>query len=151
MCVSATTKPKETPQQKQQTLPQYLTMASPEFTQSHLIIMFIFTSFMHIPYSALLEFNYPTLDEQNPNITVEGSATFLYYSYIKLIRNKKKQIGRVRYFQPMRLWENSLGVLLEADFVTQFSFKIHSDNWAPGDGIAFFLAQPPFHLPKLSR
>ncbi|GMN62172.1 hypothetical protein TIFTF001_031261 [Ficus carica] len=84
-------------------------MDSPEFTQSHLIIMFIFTSFMYIPYSALLRFNYKTLDEQNPNITVEGNATFLYYSYIKLTRNKKKQIGRVRYFHPMCLWEISLG------------------------------------------
>ncbi|GMN58316.1 hypothetical protein TIFTF001_027415 [Ficus carica] len=54
------------------------------------------------------------------------------------------------YFQPLCLWENSSGVLLEADFVSQFSFMIHTDDWAPGDGIAFFLTKPPFRLPKVT-
>ncbi|EXC33013.1 Galactose-binding lectin [Morus notabilis] len=124
-------------------------MAAPEFILSNLMIMII--SFLLLPnYSAPLEFNYPALEQQNPNLTAQGNVTFLG-SEEQLTKNKKDQIGRLRYFhQPMRLWETSSGLLMEADFITQFSFMIHSNDWAPGDGIAFFLAQPPFSVPKIT-
>ncbi|PON71793.1 Serine/threonine protein kinase [Parasponia andersonii] len=102
-----------------------------------------------IPYSTPLEFNYPSLEQSNPTLITQGNITYLG-SELQLTTNQTDQIGRVRYFQSLHLWDNSSGKLAEVDFVTNFSFSIYSSQTAPGDGIAFFLAKPPFQRPDIT-
>ncbi|KAH7517652.1 hypothetical protein FEM48_Zijuj09G0087300 [Ziziphus jujuba var. spinosa] len=101
----------------------------------------------YIPYSSFsLEFDYPVLDKHNRTLITQGNTTYLG-SEIQLTKlNKTDQIGHVKYFEDFQLWDKATGRVW--DFTTSFSFIIYSPFDPRGDGLAFFLAQPPFGIPS---
>ncbi|XP_048336452.2 L-type lectin-domain containing receptor kinase IX.1 isoform X2 [Ziziphus jujuba] len=101
----------------------------------------------YIPYSSFsLEFDYPVLDQHNRTLITQGNTTYLG-SEIQLTKlNKTDQIGHVKYFEDFQLWDKATGRVW--DFTTSFSFIIYSPFDPRGDGLAFFLAQPPFGIPS---
>ncbi|KAH7852484.1 hypothetical protein Vadar_025366 [Vaccinium darrowii] len=85
----------------------------------------------------------------NPNdkrITYQGDATAAggLIQVTKNLQNtpSKGSVGRATYSSPIHLWDNKTGNL--TDFNTHFSFIIQpintSSNYAPSDGLAFFLS-----------
>ncbi|PON71790.1 Lectin [Parasponia andersonii] len=100
-----------------------------------------------IPSSSPLQFDYPTIEITKPNLTATGNITYLM-SELQLTRNEINNTGRHTYFQALYLWDNSTGTYIVANFTTKFSFTFYFDDVKPGDGIAFFLAQPPFDIAR---
>ncbi|XP_024932717.3 L-type lectin-domain containing receptor kinase IX.1 [Ziziphus jujuba] len=118
--------------------------------QHHLSYNLMITTFLlliYIPYSLPLDFDYPVLDQDKGTLIIEGNTTHLG-SEIELTKlNKTDQIGHVKYFEDFQLWDSVSG--RAADFTTSFSFIIYSPTDGPhGDGLVFFLAQPPFGVPN---
>nr|ASM47203.1 lectin receptor kinase protein 1 [Parasponia rigida] len=117
---------------------------------THYPMIFITTIlFLMVPYTSPLQFDYPTIKETDPYLTARGNISYLG-SEIQLTTNQTDQIGRLTYFQPLQLWDISSGRLMEADFTTKFSFTIYSNDTNPGDGLAFFLGEPPFKVPLVT-
>ncbi|XP_024932820.3 L-type lectin-domain containing receptor kinase IX.1 [Ziziphus jujuba] len=116
---------------------------------SYLMVMTILLFMIYIPYSFSLEFDYSVLDQDkldNSTLIREGNAT-VSGSEIHLTQNQEDQIGQLKYFEYLQLWDRASG--RAADFTTSFSFIIYSPNESlHGDGLAFFLAQPPFGVPN---
>ncbi|XVE49434.1 hypothetical protein DITRI_Ditri01bG0082000 [Diplodiscus trichospermus] len=89
------------------------------------------------------------------DINYEGNAATAD-GVIQLTINQKNKglngsVGRVTYYKPMHLWDNSSGNLVLADFSCQFSFVIDSLNSSHrADGFAFFLAPNGSQIPPLS-
>ncbi|GMN58318.1 hypothetical protein TIFTF001_027414 [Ficus carica] len=115
----------------------------------HRIVAVTFFFLIIVGDSVPLQLNYQTIEKNNPNLIARGNISYLG-SEIQLTTNQSDQVCRLRYFQPLHLWDDSDGRLKVADFTTNFSFVIISsdqDN-KTGDGIVFFLAKPPFEIPE---
>ncbi|TYJ40551.1 hypothetical protein E1A91_A04G148200v1 [Gossypium mustelinum] len=92
-----------------------------------------------------------------PHIQFEADTT-ASSGQIQLTTNQRNKplngsVGRATYYQPMHLWDNSLGKPRLADFTTHFSFSIDSLNKSSGDrgdGFAFFLAPDGSKIPPHS-
>ncbi|KAF3435873.1 hypothetical protein FNV43_RR22965 [Rhamnella rubrinervis] len=121
---------------------------SPDQPVSYLMTVIIFL-LLTPPYSSSLEFDLPALDQHNRSLITQGNTTYLHSSGIELTTNKTDQIGHVKYFEDMKLWDRDSGRV--ASFTTSFSFIIYSPTQGPhGDGLTFFLAQPPFGIPNFT-
>ncbi|KAF3435875.1 hypothetical protein FNV43_RR22967 [Rhamnella rubrinervis] len=128
----------------------HLYSPEPRPLSNWMITITIFLFFIITPPSAPLEFDYPVvLDQHNHTLITQGNTTYLG-SEIELTKNQTDQIGHVKYFEYMQLWDKASAK--EADFTTNFSFIIYSpkSQRQNGDGLAFFLAQPPFGIPSIT-
>lgn len=115
------------------------------------MIFAIFSALILIQFSTPLQFNYPELvQQQTSKLLIQGNTTYCRDSGIQLTPNQTDQIGRVTFVEPMHLWDNSTGSVVLSDFTTDFSFIIYADQKPAGDGIAFFLAQLPYEIPKVT-
>ncbi|XVE49435.1 hypothetical protein DITRI_Ditri01bG0082100 [Diplodiscus trichospermus] len=100
-------------------------------------------------------FTFPFFSPNMRDINYEGNASTAE-GVIQLTINPKNKglngsVGRVTYYKPMHLWDNSSGNLVLADFSCQFSFVIDSLNSSHrADGFAFFLAPNGSQIPPLS-
>lgn len=115
----------------------------------HRIVAVAFFFLISVGDSVPLQFNYQTIEKNNPNLIARGNISYLG-SEIQFTTYQSDQVGRLRYLQPLHLWDDSDGRLKVADFTTGFSFVIISsdqDN-KTRDGIALFLAKPPFEIPE---
>ncbi|WVZ61740.1 hypothetical protein U9M48_011568 [Paspalum notatum var. saurae] len=109
---------------------------------------------MHVPSSSSVSFSFnfsnTTIDPCGAKTTIvcTPDAYFVPSTAIELTKNTQRLTtfsdGRVRYAEPVPLWNAATGEV--ASFTTSFSFKItpapiHSycNGWT-GDGMAFFLA-----------
>ncbi|XP_027338103.1 L-type lectin-domain containing receptor kinase IX.1-like [Abrus precatorius] len=96
-----------------------------------------------------LSFHHQGFDYED--VRIKGDAT-LSHSKIELTSTTRYQsnaysVGRVTSFEPLHLWDMRSSEL--ADFTTEFSFIIFSNETSFGDGFAFFFADPK--LPLLSK
>ncbi|KAI6694015.1 hypothetical protein NL676_021725 [Syzygium grande] len=93
-----------------------------------------------IPSVAPLSFNITSFDTDLRDILYEGVATATY-GYVDLTTGNPHhyQVGRIKYANPIRIWDPLTG--RQADFSTNFSFTIDTHGSAQySDGLAFFLA-----------
>ncbi|TYG74546.1 hypothetical protein ES288_D04G191000v1 [Gossypium darwinii] len=103
-----------------------------------------------------INFTFPDFNSNTHRIVYEADA-YASGNAILLTANKTDQglngsVGRATYYKPMRLWNNSSGDLLLADFTTQISFAVdsfHSSSY--GSGFAFFLAPNGSKIPTHSE
>ncbi|XP_052882771.1 L-type lectin-domain containing receptor kinase IX.2-like [Gossypium arboreum] len=77
-----------------------------------------------------INFTFPDFNSNTHRIVYEADA-YASGNAILLTANKTNQglngsVGRATYYKPMRLWNNSSGDLILADFTTQFSFAVDS-------------------------
>ncbi|KAF3435876.1 hypothetical protein FNV43_RR22968 [Rhamnella rubrinervis] len=123
---------------------QHTYFNSPDQPVSYFMMVTIFL-LLTSPYSSSVEFDFPALDQHNRSLITQGNTTYLPSSGIELTTNKTDQIGHVKYFEDMKLWDKGRAT----SFTTSFSFIIYSPTQGPhGDGFTFFLAQPPFGIPN---
>ncbi|XP_024021618.1 L-type lectin-domain containing receptor kinase IX.1 [Morus notabilis] len=126
-------------------------MAPIRSTHSFMVLPIFLLFVIVIPFSTPLEFNFPEFGEQHKSkLRTQGNITYLGSEIELTTANKTDQIGRVTYLEALHLWDNSTGSAVVADFTTDFSFIVHADKKPNGDGIAFFLAQPPYDIPKVT-
>ncbi|TYJ40543.1 hypothetical protein E1A91_A04G147700v1, partial [Gossypium mustelinum] len=103
-----------------------------------------------------INFTFPDFNSNTHRIVYEADA-YASGNAILLTANKTNQglngsVGRATYYKPMRLWNNSSGDLLLADFTTQFSFAVDSFHKSSyGSGFAFFLAPNGSKIPTHSE
>ncbi|PKI33218.1 hypothetical protein CRG98_046387 [Punica granatum] len=98
-------------------------------------------------------FDYPNISSNNREIVYQGDAYpsngSIEVTANQVDRNLNFSIGRAVYGKPMHLWDKATGNT--ADFATQFSFAINSQNKSLyADGLAFFLAPNGSDLPERS-
>ncbi|KAF7843044.1 L-type lectin-domain containing receptor kinase IX.1-like [Senna tora] len=103
-----------------------------------------------IPPANPLYFSYPGF--HYGDVKLEGHASIVD-SDIQLTLNMmdqtmKKSVGQVTSSKPMHLWDQKSGTL--ANFKSNFSFVIFSDEPLHGDGLTIFMADPniPFPVPE---
>ncbi|XP_043702611.1 L-type lectin-domain containing receptor kinase IX.1-like [Telopea speciosissima] len=109
------------------------------------LLSIFFFFLMIFPSATSLYFNLSTFSQSE--IRVEGDAT-ISTGGIQVIGYPpgKSRIGRASYKKPMLLRDKATGNL--TDFNTHFSFNTSSNQYAYGNGLAFFLAPKDSTLPR---
>ncbi|WVZ64638.1 hypothetical protein U9M48_014132 [Paspalum notatum var. saurae] len=121
----------------------------------YLLLLFV----LHLPCAASLYFHFnfsnpaSTCTAPDAKLACSGDAYFhVPEKAIELTKNdisgpNNHSVGRLRYTQPMPLWDGTTGEV--ASFTTSFTFRIKpADKDSPepelsADGMAFFLARHP--------
>ncbi|XP_039173524.1 L-type lectin-domain containing receptor kinase IX.1-like [Eucalyptus grandis] len=100
-----------------------------------------------------ISFHFPSFQMNDQRINFQGNASIVN-SHIQLtqgepLKNPTDAVGRVTYYQPMKLWDISTGNV--ADFVSRFTFAIDSHkNHSRAEGMVFFLAPNGSQIPEHS-
>ncbi|WVZ83178.1 hypothetical protein U9M48_030349 [Paspalum notatum var. saurae] len=117
--------------------------------RNSIVLLLSLVYLLWLPHVTSLSFDYNFSNPTTPDaINYTGDATAAG-DRIDLTRDANWSTGWVSNRQPVRLWDDSTGMV--ASFTSNFTFAIKANSSSQADGMAFFVRPYNWSLPQDSR